>query len=167
MQSLPDQARGEQLMVATEVIEFRSSLIHGYGGFAKCAIAAGARVIEYLGRRIDKQESLQRCEQNNEFIFSLNDREDLDGAVDWNPARLINHSCAPNCEAELVQDRIWLVVIRNIQPGDEITFNYGFDLEDYRHYPCRCGSANCVGFIVAEEFFDHVRNQCQNQCAQD
>jgi uncharacterized protein len=40
-----------------------------------------------------------------------------------------------------------------------VTFNYGFDLEDYRQYPCRCGSPDCVGFIVAEEFFEHVRRQ--------
>jgi SET domain-containing protein len=53
--------------------------------------------------------------------------------------------------------RIWLVANRSIGAGEEVTFNYGFDLADYRDYPCACGATNCVGFIVAAEFFDHVR----------
>jgi len=40
-----------------------------------------------------------------------------------------------------------------------VTFNYGFDLEDYRDYPCRCGARECVGYMIAEEFFEHVRQQ--------
>jgi SET domain-containing protein len=48
---------------------------------------------------------------------------------------------------------------REIEPGEEITFNYGFDLADYREYPCRCGAVGCVGYIVAEDFFEHVRKQ--------
>ena len=74
----------------------------------------------------------------------------------WNPARIINHSCAPNCEAELENERIWIVATRDIGAGEEITFNYGYDLEDYKEYVCRCGSPQCVGYIVAEEFFEHV-----------
>jgi hypothetical protein len=97
--------------------------------------------------------------ENNSCIFSLNAEEDLDGDVPWNPARLINHSCTPNCEAELEGDRIWIVASRNIQPGEEVTFNYGYDLVDYREHPCRCGSAECVGYMVAEDFFEHVRSR--------
>jgi SET domain-containing protein len=122
-------------------------------------IVAGTRVIEYTGVRIDKQESLRRCELNNEFIFSLDDESDLDGSVEWNLARFINHSCAPNCETELDQGRVWIVAMRDIESGEELSFNYGYDLEDYRKYPCTCGAAACVGYIVAEEFFAHVRKQ--------
>ena len=139
-----------------ELLVFKTSPIHGLGGFAKAGIAKGTRVIEYVGERISKSESLRKCEGNNEFIFSLNEEQDLDGDVAWNPARLLNHSCAPNCEAELQEDRIWIVATRDIPAGEEITFNYGYDLEDYRDYPCRCGAPNCVGYIVAEEFFEHV-----------
>jgi len=138
---------------------FQPSTIHGAGGFACKNIPAGTKVIEYVGERISKAESLRRCEANNEYIFMLNDQQDLDGDVDWNPARLINHSCAPNCEALLEDGRIWIVAARNIRAGEEVAFNYGFDLEDYQDYPCRCGAGNCVGFIVAEEFFDHVRRR--------
>ena len=140
----------------TDLLMFRASPIHGLGGFAKTAIGKGTRVVEYVGERISKSESLRKCEGNNEFIFSLNDEQDLDGDVAWNPARLLNHSCAPNCEAELQEDRIWIVATRDISAGEEITFNYGYDLVDYRDYPCRCGAPDCVGYIVAEEFFEHV-----------
>ena len=112
--------------------------------------------MEYVGERISKTESLRRCEQNNEYIFALNEEQDLDGNVAWNPARFLNHSCAPNCEAELEDGRIWIVATRDLRAGEEITFNYGYDLVDYREYPCRCGSPHCVGYIVAEEFFEHV-----------
>jgi len=141
----------------TDLIVFRSSPIHGTGGFARQKVREGESVIEYVGERIGKGESLRRCEQNNEFIFSLNESQDLDGNVSWNPARFINHSCAPNCEATLEEDRIWLCAVRDVESGEEITFNYGFDLDDYKSYPCHCGSLKCVGYIVAEEFFPHVR----------
>ncbi len=140
----------------TELVVFKASPIHGTGGFAKQAIRAGTPILEYLGERISKGESLRRCVQNNAFIFTLNDEQDLDGDVPWNPARLINHSCAPNCEAELEDDRIWIIATRDIAAGEEITFNYGYDLVDYRDYPCQCGSPACVGYMVAEEFFEHV-----------
>jgi uncharacterized protein len=143
----------------SEWIRFGPSTIHGTGAFARLEIALGTRLIEYVGQRIDKAQSMQQCQANNEYIFSLNEQEDLDGNVEWNPARFINHSCEPNCDAELVEGRIWIVARRDIRAGEEITFNYGFDLEDYRNYPCNCGAQECAGFMVAEEFFDHVRRQ--------
>ncbi len=89
-----------KIIASTDLLEFRPSSIHGLGGFARCDIAAGTRVIEYLGERITKQESLVRCELNNEYIFGLDEHTDLDGNVSWNPARFINHSCRPNCDAD-------------------------------------------------------------------
>lgn len=151
-----------RLAVQTEVngpVEFRQSAIDRLGGFARVDIPAGTRVIEYVGERISKAEALRRCEANNEYIFTLDDMHDLDGNVPWNPARLLNHSCAPNCEAELDGERIWILALRDIQAGEELTFNYGYDLENYREHPCRCGTSDCVGYIVADEFFDHVRRQ--------
>ena len=142
-----------------EFVVFKQSPIQGIGAFARVRIAQGTRILEYKGELIDKQESARRCEQNDVYIFSLNDQQDIDGNVDWNPARLVNHSCSPNCEALLEDKRIWLISRRDIGAGEELTFNYGFDLVDYRDYPCRCGSPDCVGFIVAEDFFDYVRKQ--------
>ncbi len=143
----------------TELVSFGESPIHGIGGFARSDIAPGARVLEYVGEKIDKRESLLRCERNNQCIFSLNDHEDLDGSVDWNLARWINHSCAPNCDALLIDGRVWLLANRQILAGEEITINYGYDLDDYKAYPCTCGSPECVGYIVAQGFFEHVQKQ--------
>lgn len=139
------------------LVAFRPSGIHGNGGFAAMAVPAGTRLIEYVGERISKEESHRRCEANNPFIFQLDDETDLDGNVDWNPARWLNHSCAPNCEAELDEGRIWIVALRDIAAGEELSFNYGYDLTDYRDFPCRCGAPACVGFMVAEEYFPLVR----------
>ncbi|HEU0009005.1 MAG TPA: SET domain-containing protein-lysine N-methyltransferase [Verrucomicrobiae bacterium] len=140
------------------LVGFRPSPIHGTGGFACADLPAGKRVIEYVGERIDKRESLDRCMRGEPFIFRLDEQWDLDGNVDWNPARFLNHSCTPNCEAELVDGRIWIVTIQPLARGEELTFNYGYDLVDYSDHPCRCGAPDCVGYIVAGEFFDRVRS---------
>jgi SET domain-containing protein len=139
----------------------RPSPIEGNGVFARRAIAAGTRVIEYVGEKVSKAESHARCEANNVCIFALDEDHDLDGNVPWNPARFVNHSCAPNCEATEDDGRIWIVARHDIAAGEELTFNYGYDLEDYREHPCRCGTPECAGYIVAEEFFAHVRKQRQ------
>ena len=143
--------------IASELIVFRASHIHGSGGFAATAIAEGTPLIEYLGERISKAESHRRCEANNPFIFHLDEETDLDGNVEWNPARWLNHSCEPNCEAESEDGRIWIVATCDLRAGEELTFNYGYDIADYRDFPCRCGKAQCVGFMVAEEYFPQVR----------
>ena len=145
--------------IAHPLVEIRNSVIHGTGAFARQEIAAGARVIEYLGETITKDEANRRCEEDNRFIFYLDEQHDIDGSVAWNPARFLNHSCAPNCEAENADGGIWIIALRDIKVGDELTFNYGYDLEVYRDYPCRCGAADCLGFIVAEEYFPTVRSQ--------
>jgi len=82
----------------------------------------------------------------------------LDGNVEWNPARFLNHGCAPNSEAICEDGRVWIVALRDIRASEEITFNYGYDLDDYTEHPCRCGAPECVGYIVAEDFFAQVRN---------
>ncbi len=147
------QATGSQLY------EVRSSLIHGMGVFARADIPSDTRVLEYVGERVSKEESLRRREDENFFVFTVSDTFDIDGAVDWNPARFINHSCAPNCEARMEDERIWIIALRDIKAGEELGFNYGYDLQDYEDHPCSCGAANCLGFMVAEEHFKDVRRK--------
>src|SRR5436189_1724382 len=62
----------------TEWVSFKGSAIHGLGGFARRPIPSGARIIEYVGEKITKSESLERCERNNEYIFALDDKHDID-----------------------------------------------------------------------------------------
>lgn len=144
--------------IETDLVIYRTSQIHGTGGFARVDIPAETTIVEYLGELISKEESLRRCELENAYIFDLNEVHDLDGNVEWNNARFINHSCDPNCEAQWDEERVWIVALRDIRAGEELTFNYGYDLEDYLDHPCRCGAPNCVGYIVAPEFFSQVRN---------
>ena len=139
--------------------EIRASGIHGRGAFARQPIASGTRVIEYVGERISKAESLRRRQGGNHFVFIVTDTVDIDGAVESNPARFINHSCSPNCEARMEDERIWIIAIRDISAGEEIAFNYGYDLQDYEEHPCMCGSRECLGFMVAEEYFEDVRRK--------
>jgi SET domain-containing protein len=138
-------------------IRIAASPIHGRGGFAARFMPKGTRVIEYDGERISKAESLRRCQEQNWFIFSLDEEFDLDGNVEWNQARFLNHSCAPNSEAVSENGRVWIVALRDILPGEEITFNYGYDLIDYEEHPCRCGAPQCAGYIVAEDLFAQIK----------
>jgi SET domain-containing protein len=147
----------------TEQVEFRASPIHGTGGFARERIAPDSRVLEYVGERIPKAESLRRCAAGNPFIFHLDDTWDLDGNIPANPARFLNHSCAPNCEARLEEGQIWIVVVCPVEAGEELTFDYGYDLEDAQDYPCRCGTAQCVGVIAATEFHELLRRRARTR----
>lgn len=147
----------------SEYIVVKRSKIHGTGVFAKKNIPKGTDIIEYMGRRITKAESdkisdvhMNNHKQNSEengavYIFNLNKRYDIDGQVPWNTAKFINHSCNPNCKADIKRGHIWISSIKDIKKGEELSYNYGYDLEDYEDHPCRCGSKNCVGYIVDED----------------
>lgn len=138
----------------------RRSRIHGRGVVATKDIPSGTRIIEYVGERITKAESdrrdnarLARAAKGGDgcvYIFEVNKRHDVDGDVTWNTARLINHSCEPNCESEKVRGHIWISARRDIAKGEELTYDYGFDVENWRDHRCLCGSKKCVGFIVAK-----------------
>ncbi len=153
----------EEPLEGNEWLVIRSSPIHGKGAFARRHIPAGTRLIEYVGERIDKDESNRRCELGNPYIFCINDEWDLDGAAVPNPARYFNHSCRPNCEARQEDDRIWIWALEDIAPGEELTYNYGYDLEEWRDHPCACGAPDCLGYIVAEEHHDRIRRQLREQ----
>ena len=156
--------------------EVRGSGVHGRGMFATRDIPEETEIIEYLGERIDKEESERRGNALFEeaeksggarvYMFTLDDTWDLDGHVEYNTARLVNHSCDPNCEAQIDDDlRIWLVANREIKEGEELSFNYGFDTEDYKNHPCHCGSDNCVGYIVGEDYWPELKKKLKKKRA--
>ena len=99
------------------------------------------------------------------YIFTLNSKQDLDGSSPKNTARLLNHSCDPNCEALQHRGRIWLCALRDIKEGEELTFNYGFDLENWDEHVCRCGTSRCVGFIVGEEYWPGLMKKMKERAA--
>jgi SET domain-containing protein len=77
------------------------SRIAGQGLFTVQDIKKGTRILPYIGEKIAKDESARRLAQGNVYIFTFNDRSDIDGKVLKNTARYINHSCDPNCEVEV------------------------------------------------------------------
>lgn len=150
----------EKLSPASPWAAPRSSAIHGSGLYAVRPIPRGTRIIEYVGERITKAEARRREAKRIAaraaggegcvYVFELNQRHDLDGDVAWNPARLINHSCAANCEPQVIRGRIWIIARREIAEGEELGYDYGFDYADWRLHPCRCGTQACVGYIVSK-----------------
>lgn len=141
--------------------EVRESGIHNRGLFALRDIPQGEQIIEYFGERISKEESRKRSLAWDRkarrkgaglvYIFELNDEEDLDGNIEDNPAKFANHRCEPNCEAINYDDHIWLVACRDIQAGEELTFDYGYAIDSFLDHPCRCGAPSCIGYIVRRD----------------
>ena len=134
--------------------KIKKSKIDKNGLYANCDIKKGTKIIEYKGKIISVKKSAEDPKFDNEkaiYLFNINKRLDLDGDFKFNTARLINHSCNPNCEVFGTGLKIWVYAMKNIKKGDELSYDYGFSFdEDYKQFPCRCGSSNCVGFIIRE-----------------
>jgi SET domain-containing protein len=147
-------------------IEARQSDIHGNGVFAIAPLKKGERVVEYKGKRrrheeVDEDDSGD-VESGHTFLFTLNDDYVIDANYKGNKARWINHSCDPNCEAVIAEhdgsnrkkDKVFIEAIRNIKPGEELTYNYGIVLDEphtarlKKVWACRCGSPKCTGTML-------------------
>jgi len=147
--------------VTSPYIVVKTSKIHRRGVFAKKNIPKNTQIIEYVGEKITKTEAEKRADaqyklgekgkEGHVYLFELNKRYDIDGNVPWNTAKYINHSCDPNCEAEDDRGHIWIISKRIIKKGEELTYNYGYDLENYQEHLCRCGSPKCARYIVKEK----------------
>jgi len=128
----------------------RSSDIHAAGCYTSTRIARGARVAEYTGPRLTKDEADLLYESKPiTYLFGLGDGSIvIDGHC---MAMFINHSCDPNCESGEEDGRVWIKAIKNIPAGAEITYDYclydGGDEEQL----CNCGAANCRGTMYSEE----------------
>lgn len=144
-----------------KLCEVRVSDIHGRGLYATEDIEEGTDIIQYVGEKITKKESTRRALEWEEkaretgdglvYIFELDDKYDIDGRLGDNPARYMNHSCDGNCEAVNCEGEIWIAAIKDIKKGDELVYDYGYDMEHFMDHPCRCGSDNCIGYIVRED----------------
>lgn len=161
---------------SSEWIRRGQSKIHGGGLYAARSIPKGTRVLEYVGERITKAEAWRREERRRAdrvsggdgcvYVFEINQRHDIDGAVSWNTARLANHSCDGNCETNLIRGRVWLIAVRDIAEGEEITYDYGFPFADWKLHPCLCGTKKCVGYIVRSQSRWRVRKALRAERAQ-
>ncbi|WP_332876954.1 SET domain-containing protein [Massilia sp. S19_KUP03_FR1] len=142
------------------IYEVRKSPVHGNGVFARSPIAAGEKIIEYRGERIEWDVATQRALDGggpvgHTFFFTLADGRVIDGGRRGNDARWINHACEPNCEAYEDAGRVYIHALHNIDAGDELNYNYAL-VYDARHtaavkkqFACRCGAPSCSGTMLA------------------
>lgn len=144
------------------LFEIRGSAIQGRGGFATHHIPAGTRLIEYAGERITPAEADARYPEvpgsrHHTYLFAIDNEIVVDAAVNGNDARFLNHSCAPNCDAVIEDGRIWIETVHDIEPGEELVYDYGYVLAERhtpaakRRFPCHCGAVTCRGTILAKK----------------
>lgn len=149
----------------------RNSSIHGKGVYAKRDIPKGTRIIEYVGRIVSSKEGERIAQEHYEkhkktgggavYIFELNKKQDIDGDVSWNQAKYINYSCEPNCRYKIIDNHIWIISLKDIKKGEELSYDYGYDLQDYKDHPCKCNSKNCLGYIIGKRYrkkFERLKN---------
>ena len=144
-----------------DFIRVGPSPIEGKGVFAKRMIPRGTRIIEYTGARRTLESLVADVASGLEpgvYLIHLHEGMLIDGSVDGNDARFINHGCDPNCEMYLFGDRLYAYAMRDIEPDEELTFDYalnappGLAVKNGRakDYPCRCGSPNCRGTMLQQ-----------------
>ncbi len=144
----------------------RRSPIHGTGVFAAGALHAGEEIIEYKGKLLTHAQADDLYgdggESGHTFLFTLNAQYIIDANQHGNSARWINHGCVPNCQALVVEsasgdarrDKVVIEALRDIQPGEELTYDYGIVL-DMPHtarlkklWKCLCGAPQCTGTLL-------------------
>ncbi|XP_035595855.2 histone-lysine N-methyltransferase 2D-like isoform X2 [Oncorhynchus keta] len=129
------------------------SQIQGLGLYAAKDLDKHTMVIEYIGTIIrnevaNRREKIYEEQNRGIYMFRTNNEHVIDATLTGGPARYVNHSCAPNCVAEVVtfdkEDKIIIISSRRIPKGEELTYDYQFDFEDDQHkIPCHCGAWNC------------------------
>jgi SET domain-containing protein len=141
-------------------IQTRRSGVHGKGVFAVQDIAEGETLMEYVGEVISWPEAQARhphnpADPNHTFYFHIDENHVIDALFGGNSSRWINHACAPNCEAEERNGRIFIKALRNINAGEELNYDYGLIIDERytaklkAEYPCWCGADNCRGTLLA------------------
>ena len=143
--------------VENKYLVFKKSKIHNLGAYAARDIRKGTRIIEYIGQPITKKKAAAELQDGNGYVFTINNFFDIDGSVRWHPARYINHGCDANAESDVIEDRVWTLATRTIRKGEEVLYNYNYDLVDAFDNPCRCGAENCVGYIVDNDYWPKLR----------
>lgn len=153
----------------------KNSKLHGKGVFATKEIAKDTTIFEYLGDRITPEQAdikanlMDYDDPSHTFFFSIGNGMVIDGGVNGNDARFINHSCDPNCEAQEddAGDHVYIIALRDIKPNEELTFDYGLIIDDEHSeeleqlYKCLCGSPKCRGTMMAIN--DNEDNQSESQ----
>lgn len=128
----------------------RSSAIHAAGCYTTARIRKGTQVVEYTGPRISKDEADEKYANSpTTYLFGVGDGTTvIDG---HGTAMFINHSCDPNCETEEIDGKVWIISLRNIAPGEELTYDYFLYDGDDDEALCNCGAKTCRKTMYAPE----------------
>ena len=145
-----------QLKARTKILRFSKSKIHEWGLFAMEDIAAGEMVTEYIGEVIrssvanEREKRYEAAGIGSSYFFKINEDYVIDATKKGNSARFINHSCAPNCYAKVInvgfKKKIVFNAKRDIKATEEITYDYKFPIEE-KKIPSLCGAPNCRGTL--------------------
>jgi len=116
----------------------------GLGLFATKAIKKGSKIVRYFGPLLDSKKKKDDAIENK-YLFELNNRWTIDGSVRKNVARYINHACKPNAESDVKPRKRKVIIraIKNIEPGDEINYDYGTDYFKAYLKPIGCKCDAC------------------------
>ncbi|WP_369792884.1 SET domain-containing protein [Terriglobus sp. TAA 43] len=128
----------------------RSSPVHGCGCYTLDSIRSGARVAEYDGPRMTKAEADERyADRDITYLFGVQDRDTvIDG---FGTAMFINHCCEPNCQTEEDEEgHVYILALRNIAAGEELTYEYHLYDSDEDDQPCYCSTDACRGTMFSE-----------------
>lgn len=99
----------------------------GLGLFATKPIKKRVRLAEYKGPRLSLKQAEKAEASGNRYLFEVNSRWTIDGKARSNIARYFNHSCNPNTDSTIRGGRVFIFTLRNIKPGEELTYDYGTD----------------------------------------
>ncbi len=121
----------------------RSSSLHGAGVYATAPVKKGARILEYTGPRLTaKQCEGMYADTEVTYLFGMDDGDTIiDG---FGMAAFVNHACDPNCETDQIDNRIWILALRDIAAGEELTYDYNlYDGDPVEQAQCYCGLKGC------------------------
>jgi hypothetical protein len=134
----------------------RESQIHSFGCYTTAPICKGTRVVEYVGERLSTDQADDLYDDLPQtYLFGLNSgKHVVDG---YGVAAFINHSCQPNCETDIIGGRVWIIARRDIEPGEELTYDYNlYDGDD--EAPCLCRARRCRGSLYSAS---HLRKMAK------
>ena len=116
----------------------------GLGLFATKKIRKGSKIVRYFGPMLDSKNKKHDA-IDNKYLFEITNRWTIDGSVRKNIARYINHACKPNAESDVKPRKRKVVIraIKNIEPGEEINYDYGTDYFKAYLKPIGCKCAAC------------------------